>query len=201
MTISKGQSWGEPGELPPDGRVVRDDAEASHLLEQARRAGERFPVLGLAGGDLYRTLGGRDGPMRTGRCTMIFPVDLGELLLDGKLRLFVAHVVAHDRLWRHSFVAMNAQWRGRWNLGPKAHPNDGVLDTYRADLGLADRVKVFQRLGTGTHVPHPSITIERSRSAIAEFVRPVSVEVDGRDVGKARHLAVRVEPDALRIVV
>lgn len=201
MTIEKGQPWGEPGSLPADGRVVAGDTEASLVLERARRAGGPFPVLGLAGGDLSRTLGGRDGMLRPGEGSMIFPVDLGEVLVDGKLHLFVAHVVAHDRLWRRSFVAMNAQWRRGWNLGPKAHPNDGVLDTYRATLGVADRLKVLPRLRTGSHLPHPSIKVERARSVSVEFTHRITVEVDGRNVGQARHLAVRVEPDALRVVV
>ena len=201
MTIEKGQAWGEPGALPPDGRIVADDTEASLVLQRARAAGTPYPVLGLAGGDLCRTLGGHDEMMRPGEGTMVFPLDLGEVLVDGKLHLFVAHVVAHDRLWRRSFVAMNAQWRRGWNLGPKAHPNDGVLDTYRAELGIADRLKILKRLPTGSHLPHPGIKVERAASVIAEFKHPISVEVDGRSVGRARHIAVRVEPDALRVVI
>lgn len=201
MTIEKGRSWGEAGSLPAEGREVADDSDASMLLEDARKAGQVFPVLGLTGGDLYRTLGGRDGVIRGVAETMVFPIDLGEVLVDGKLHLFVAHVVAHDRLWGRSFVAMNAQWRGGWNLGPKAHPNDGVLDTYRAELGLSDRLKVLRRLGTGSHLPHPGIKADRSASVVTEFERPIAVEVDGRKIGKARRIVVRVEPDALRVVV
>ena len=36
--------------------------------------------------------------------------------------------VARRRGWRDFAVAMNAQWIGEWNLGPKAHPNDGIVD-------------------------------------------------------------------------
>ncbi|HVE95164.1 MAG TPA: hypothetical protein VNB24_09600 [Acidimicrobiales bacterium] len=200
MTIEKGQPWGEPGPMPADACVVTDDRMASLALERARKAGESFPVLGLAGGDLWKTLGGKAGSLDRGGATG-FPIDLGEVLVDGKLRFFVAHVVAHDRTWRHTFVAMNAQWRGEWNLGPKAHPNDGIVDTYRADLALGDRLKVWRRLGTGSHLPHPGIKPERSRSVSTEFVRPMMIEVDGERVGVARHLAVRVEPDALRVFV
>ena len=66
-------------------------------------------------------------------------------LVDGRLHLFLAHLVARDRLWRHSFVAMNAQWLGEWNLGPRAHPGDAKLDTYQADLTLSDLPKVRAR--------------------------------------------------------
>ena len=40
---------------------------------------------------------------------------------------------------------MNAQWVGGLNLGPRAHPNDGLLDVYDARLGLTDVVKVRAR--------------------------------------------------------
>jgi hypothetical protein len=188
--------------LPDDGVVVRSDAEASAVVEAARRAGREIPVLGLLGGDLCRTLGGPGDEARLrGPGAMTFPVDLGAVLLDGHLRWFVAHLVARSRGWGQAFVAMNAQWRGPWNLGPRAHPGDGLLDTYRARLGVADRLKVRARLPAGAHLPHPEIHERRAPAVQAEFARPVAVELDGRPAGRVRALSVRVEPDALTVVV
>ncbi|MCA1692669.1 MAG: hypothetical protein LC733_10905, partial [Actinobacteria bacterium] len=112
--------------------MVGSDSEARAVLEEARRERQPFPALGLLGGDLCRTLGGQGGdPARLrGGEGVRFTVDVGEVLLDGRLRLFVAHLVARSHLWTRSFVVMNAQWLGRWNLGPRAHPGDGLLDTY-----------------------------------------------------------------------
>ena len=202
MTIEKGKAWGAPGPLPDDGVIVRSDAEARAVLEDARRAARPFPVLGVVGGDLCRTLGGPgdEGRLRSERA-VTFPVDLGEALVDGVLHLFVAHLVARDRLWRDGFVAMNAQWRGRWNLGPRAHPNDGRLDTYRARLALGDLPKVRARLHHGAHLPHPRITERRAPAVQVELDRERPVEVDGVAVGRGRRIAVRVEPDALTVVV
>lgn len=203
MTIEKGRAWGAPGPLPADGVVVASDAEAGRFLTAARAAGEALPVLGLLGGDLYRTVGGgaSGGPdrLRSGEA-MTFPVDLGEVLVDGRQQLFVAHVIAHSRLWRHTFVALNAQWRGEWDLGPKAHPNDGLLDSYEARLTLSDLGKVRARLPTGSHLPHPGIKQRRVPTLDVAFDRPLIVEVDGVVVGKARALSIRLEPDALTIV-
>ena len=126
MPISKGTPYGEPGDLPAGAIVVRSDAEAAAALREARRDRRPVPALGLLGGDLARTLGGGRGSDLQG---VRFTVDLGEALLDGRLHLFVAHLVASTRLWTRAFVAMNAQWLGDWNLGPRAHPNDGLLDT------------------------------------------------------------------------
>ena len=202
MTIEKGKEWGAPGPLPEHGVVVRSDAEAAAVLEEARRRGRPYPPLGLLGGDLCRTLGGLgdEGRLRSVHA-VTFPVDLGEALVDGVLHLFVAHLVARDRLWRDCFVAMNAQWRGPWNLGPRAHPGDAKLDTYRATLALGDLAKVRARLHHGTHLPHPRIRERRAGAVQVELDRPLTVEVDGVAVGRGRRISVRVEPDALSVVV
>ena len=202
MTIEKGRAWGAPAPLPEHGTVVHSDAEARAVLEEARREGRPYPPLGLLGGDLCRTLGGRgdEGRLRSDQA-VTFPVDLGEALVDGVLHLFVAHLVARDRLWRNCFVAMNAQWRGPWNLGPRAHPGDAKLDTYRARLTLGDLPKVRARLHHGTHLPHPRIKERRVAAVQVDLERSLPVEVDGVGVGRGRLLSVRVEPDALSVVV
>lgn len=195
MTIQKGQPWGEPGSLPSDGVVVGSDAEARAVIERARREGGELPVLGLTGGDLCKTLGG------LGRLETVFTVDVGAALIDGRLHWFLAHLVARTAYWGSAAVAMNAQWLGRWNVAPKGHPNDGVLDFYEADLGLLDRLKVRSRLPSGTHLPHPAITVQRAAAQQFEFPRARPIELDGARVGAARTLSVRVEPDALKVVV
>ena len=202
MTVAKGQAWGRPGPLAPDGVVVASDAEARAVVERARREGRPPPPIGLAGGDLCRTLGGTGDRARlAGDAAMTFPVDLGAALVDGRLHWFVAHLVARDRGWHRVFVAMNAQWLGSWNLGPRAHPGDGRLDTYTAELGLAQRLKVRRRLGLGAHLPHPGITEERTAATQVAFDRPRPLWLDGVALGPVRALTIRVEPDALTVVV
>jgi hypothetical protein len=203
MTIRKGEAWGTPGPLPSDGVVVRTDAEARDALTAARRAKQPFPVLGLLGGDLCRTLGGRGDEARLGSGdAMTFPIDVGEVLLDGQLHLFVAHLVAHRALWLGQQVAvMNAAWLGNLNLGPKAHPNDGLLDLSEGALSFGSLLLARGRARTGTHVPHPSITMRRVSAAQVQFNRPMPVWLDGQRVGAFRDISVRVEPDALTVVV
>ena len=198
MPIAKGTPYGEPGELPAGGVVVRSDAEAGAVLRDARRDRRPFPALGLLGGDLCRTLGGgRGGDLQGVR----FSVDLGEALLDGRLHLFVAHLVARTRLWTRAFVAMNAQSVGRWNLGPRAHPNDGLLDTYDAHLPRGQLLPVRSRLHHGAHLPHPNIKERRTPALQVELERPLPVRIDGAGVGKAKVISVRVEPDVLTVVI
>ena len=195
MPIAKGQPWGEPVDSLPEGIVkARSDAEARSVLEAARAAGEPFPPLHLLGGDLWRTLGG-GGQVR-------FTMDVGEAFLDGRgPSLFVAHLVARNPTWTRAFVAMNAQWVGRWNLGPEAHPGDGRLDTYESKLPLGQVPVVRSRLHHGAHLPHPGIRERRTAARQVDLDRALTVRLDGEVVGRARTLVVRVVPDALVVFV
>lgn len=203
MTIEKGQLWGEPGGLPAGGVIVHSDAEARAVVEAARRAGEPVPALGLLGGDLCRTLGGTGDASRIRTPeAMRLPVDLGAVLLDGRLHWFVAHLVAR-RTWLHGRVlaAMNAEFIGRWDVAPRSHPNDGRLDFLGGFLTAGDRWKARARLPLGTHVPHPAIVEQRDRSLQFESEQALAIRLDGELVGTAKALSVRVEPDALICVV
>jgi hypothetical protein len=188
--------------LPADGVVVRSDAEARAVVTAAKRAGEPVPVLGLLGGDLCRAVGGTGDESRLREGGTLLPIDLGAVLVDGRLHWFVAHLVARRSWWRGRIVAaMNAQHLGPWDVAPKGHPNDGKLDVLDADLPLGDRWKARARLRTGTHVPHPRIA-ERHVAALQVDLAPgMRVWLDDELLGEARSLAIRVEPDALTCVV
>ncbi len=183
--------------------VVTSDAEARAVVTEARRAGRQVPTLGLLGGDLCRTLGGLgdEARMRSDGA-MTFPCDLGVAQLDGERHWFVAHAVARRRWWRGRVVAaMNAQWLGSWDLGPRSHPNDGLLDITDGTMPLGDRLQARRRLPTGTHLPHPALEVTRTASAELQLDPPLDLWLDGEKVGRGRHLALSIEPDALRIVV
>jgi hypothetical protein len=203
MTIRKGEPWGEPGPLPSHGVVVHSDREARAVITAARRANEPIPPLGLVGGDLCRTLGGTGDEARLrSHAAMQLPVDLGAVLVDGRLHWFVAHLVARRGWWRGRVVAaMNAQYLGAWDVAPRGHPNDGRLDVLDADLPFDERLQVRSRLKAGTHVPHPRIAERRVAALQIDLARPTPVELDGDDVGPATTLVVHVEPDALLCVV
>jgi len=203
VTIEKGADWGSAAPLPSGGVVVRSDAEARAVVERARRANEPIPPLGLLGGDLCRTLGGTGDEARLhGDQAMSFPVDLGAVLVDGRIHWFVAHLVARRSWWRGRVVAaMNAQWLGAWDLGPRSHPNDGLLDFSDADLPLGDRLKARSRLPLGTHLPHPGIRTTRTDAMQFDLDPTLTVFLDGEAVGRAARLSVRVEPDALTVVI
>ena len=203
MTIRRGEDWGaQVGPLPAEGVVVGSDAEARAVVEEARRAGERPPPLGLTGGDLWRTLGSPNPDRLRTDEAVTFICDLGEALVDGRLLRFVAHLQARRQWWRgRAWLAMNASWIGPWNVAPRSHPNDGLLDVLDARLRPSELLAARARVRTGSHVPHPRITERRTAAVQAGFDRPTPVLLDGVHVGEARNLSVRVEEDALTVVV
>ena len=203
MTIGKGTAYGELRPLPADGVVASTDAEARAVVEQARREHRPVPPLGLLGGDLCRTLGGLgDEPRLRSPEATTFAVDLGCVRLDGRECWFVAHLAAHRRGWRgRSVVVMNAEWLGEWDLGPRSHPGDGILDVTDGSLGLRERLQARRRARTGTHLPHPDLRTRRAAELTLSFASAVPVFLDGDAVGSARELVVSVEPDALSVTV
>lgn len=205
MTVEKGVAWGEPGPVPEGTVLVSSDREASIALEGARRARRPFPVLGLLGGDLARTLGGRGDRTRFDRGTVtLCTVDVGEVLLDGRVRYFVAHAVVRGRSWWRGEIvaAMNAQYVGPWDVAPRSHPGDGVLDVVEVDaaMGVGERWKARRRLPAGAHLPHPAIKVRRV-PAVQLDVEGRHVVLDGERQPPAQALSIRLQPDALTVAV
>jgi len=203
MTVRKGEAWGTPAAVPADAVVVYTDREARAIVERALRAGAEVPPLGLAGGDLCRTLGGggaSGAPERLLGATEAaqFPLDIGVAEIDGQRHWFVAHLVARRSWWHGRVVAvMNAEWFGRWDVAPRAHPGDGLLDVVDADLRLGDRIEARRRLPAGSHVPHPDIAMSRRAQVELRFDRPVDIWLDSERVARARAVDVSVVSDAI----
>ena len=199
MTVERGVDWGEPGEVPAGAVFAASDLEAAAVVTEARRAGSPIPPICLVGGDLARTVGatGDVARLRRREGTRL-AVDVGAVLLDGRLYWFVAHLIARRSWWRGRIIVVaNAAFVGRWNIAPRAHPGDGRLDLLDGDPPLSDRWNARRRLPAGTHVPHPAITTRRVDAAQFEFDRPMPIHLDGAGAGVARTVSVRVEPDAL----
>ncbi|NNE74046.1 MAG: hypothetical protein HKN26_10305 [Acidimicrobiales bacterium] len=203
MTARRNQDWGEIGPLPTGRTICATDAELADWY--TAQSGDELPLVGLIGGDLYRTLGGRGDRERPFRddATRV-AIDLVEVTLDGDptTHMGVAHLVAR-RSWLFGPVTfvMNADFFGRWNVAPRAHPGDGRVDIVEGDLGLGDRLKAWRRLPSGTHVPHPGITQRRSAAFNLTFAGPRRIWLDGRPIGSSVSVAGRVRASALTVVL
>lgn len=196
MTIRKGEPWGAAVAAPPDLLIIESDAAA----RDAVLAGAR--TIGLAHGDLARTMGGGARGRFDGKVVRA-PVDLLRVTADGDSTLVVAHVVARRSWWRGQVVmVMNAQFLGRYDVAPRSHPNDGRVEvlTVAAAMPLRERLQARRRAVTGTHLPHPRLTMVQVGEYRVEFVRPLTVWVDGVKWRRAMVLEVHVEPDALTVL-
>ena len=99
------------------------------------------------------------------------------------------------------WAAMNAEWLDEWDVEPRAHPGDGLLDTFDVTMSLRDRLKARPRLRTGTHVPHPAIGQQRLARTEVAFATPLGIWVDGVRVGDATSLTVRITGELVDVVV
>ena len=195
MPITKGEQWGHPGDLPPGAPVATSDAEAAALVVEGATT---VPTIGIEGGDLARTLGIRT-PYRRDTPKQLLPIDaLAVELDDGTRHIALAHVLAGNlRLGGAPVALMNAAFVGPRNIAPRAHPGDGKADIVRMELDLGDRIQAWKRMRTGTHVPHPQITIRQRSDGVVELPRPQRIRVDGHRVGTSTTLRFHVIAGAI----
>jgi diacylglycerol kinase family enzyme len=133
---------------------------------------------------------------------MHLPVDVIDVELDeSRLVSFVTHLIGHDLGWRSIVVAMNVDFWRSYQLGPRSHPGDGVIDVYRAKLSPGDIFKIAPRAKMGLHVPHPKIELQRSSEVLVRVPRQVRLWTDDIKIGTARSLRFSVRPDALTVVI
>lgn len=216
MTIRRGSQWGEPGTLAEGAPTFADDRSAARWLAGVvdgavtREGGrDRVPEIGLVGGDLHRTLGSPshgEADLRSGGGVR-YPIDLIEVCWvdpggQEHRDVALAHVVARRAAWwrGRTVVVMNADHVGAWNLGPRAHPDDGRLDVTDGALGWWDRRAARRRAPAGAHVPHPALGESRVKELDQELEPPMGLWLDGERVGTAARLAVRCLPDAAIVV-
>lgn len=198
VTISKGKPWERPADPGVQPIQVSSDAEAAAL--GASGLGTAPVFLNLWNGDLRKTLGREVGPPP--QTNFQFAMDLGFVAVDEAEPIpFVSHLVARRRGWAgQCLVAMNAAWLGDLYLGPRAHPNDGLLDITYGTLGIQQRFLAMRRARLGTHLPHPKLTTKRVNHLNFELKRPTPVYVDGLSIGLGTRLALSLVPDAFWVV-
>lgn len=205
MAIRKGEEWGWPDRLPADSPVVHTNEQLYELIRRHMLGGTSVPTVGLLGGDLCRTVGGSGRSDRLhGVDAHTLPCDIVEATVDGAPFWFAAHLVARQSwLTGPLSFAMNAAWRGTWNVGPRAHPGDGFVDVFETSMSAGERLRGMRRVPHGGHVPHPDISVRKMKSGSIgpASSQPRRVTLDGVDVGRAWTVTLRVLPELLLVVV
>mgnify|MGYP001491616953 FL=1 len=202
MNIEKGRSWGSLSPLPPDGVIIKTNKELLEKVNDCKRQGIDLPTFGLLGGDLWRTLGGRRAEERLygGEATTL-DIDLGCALLDGKIFWFCAHMFIGSKLKGEKIFISNVAHYGKTNPAPKAHPGDGKFDMLEVKLSPFQTFKAVKRVSAGTHIPHPGIKYRQVSSEQFSFGKKLSIEIDGKNIGKFSTVSIRIENEALRVVI
>jgi len=128
-------------------------------------------------------------------------IDVTEVQLGDQRHIAVAHMFFLTSWWRGPITAvMNSEWRGRWRVAPRAHPNDGWLDFLAGDMPIRQRLLLRQRLITGDHLPNSAIRSGRTKEFSQKFSRPTRVILDGVDEGRHDSVSLKVLPDALTVI-
>lgn len=214
MSIRRGADWGRPVRAAAGAQVIGSDAELAAVVGSSGGSGEPGELI-VTGGDLHRTLGAPDRRDVTNAELVAFEIDLVRGVGVGRdgtevALLAVAHVVGLpvsrrrgvEALWRGpSFVAANAAFLGEANIGPRAHPGDGLLDVSWGELPRRDLRAARSRMRTGSHLPHPAIEERRASSWSAPEGTRYIVLCDGVKVGELREIRLTVEPDAVVVAV
>ena len=195
MTIEKGVDWGERVARPTGLVVAGSDAQLAELVTSGSTA-----PLAASAGDLHRTLGHR----RDGPTVHLVPLDVLRVTADGAELCAVAHVIARRSWWHGPIVGVfNCEHLGRWDVAPRGHPNDGYAEVVDVDptMTLRQRVQAWRRLPSGTHVPHPAISVSRRTTATWTLAPPLTLHVDGVRRGTVHRLTVTVDVDAYHLHV
>ena len=202
MNIERGRSWGSLSPLPPEGVIIKTNKELLEKVNDCKRQGIDLPTFGLLGGDLWRTLGGRRAEERlySGEATTL-DIDLGCALLDGKIFWFCAHMFIGSKLKGEKIFISNVAHYGKTNPAPKAHPGDGKFDMLEVKLSPFQTFKAVKRVSAGTHIPHPGIKYKQVSSEQFSFEKKLSIEIDGKNIGKFSTVSIRIENEALRVVI
>jgi hypothetical protein len=222
MTIEKGEDWGSRANLDRDAPIVSSDRAIAELFEIDSNGDSLQLVgpaqVGLIGArdpagpktakpapthDLARTVSARGSSvnLREGERSHL-PLDLAVVTIDGVNHVLAASLVIRRPLWTGNVSAvMNASFLGEWNVAPAGHPNDGRLDVIDAHLSTGDRLKARTRLASGTHLPHPGISIRRLKAGELTPEHQAIVRLDGVVLGRVEHVTFTVFPDATTLVI
>jgi hypothetical protein len=189
MALQPGQEWGEVVREQLDPVCVETDRELADILASSQHR----PVR-ATGGDLARTLGShrhRDPDSAWRRV----PIDRIEITTEHGQHVAVAHVIMRKSWWTGPVVFIsNAEFLGKWDIAPRAHPGDGCVDLLEVSASMSPRARLqaWKRVRTGTHVPHPGLRSRQVEDASWEFERPVTIFVDGQRWTRAHKVSMKV---------
>ena len=82
-------------------------------------------------------------------------------------------------------VLMTGEYLRGKDVSPRGHPGDGKAEIYVYTLEWPQRRSMRQRLGDGSHVPHPQILRRAGSSFKIALERPARRRIDSVQRGRA----------------
>ncbi len=207
MTIRRFNEWGRIITRPDAIETCNSDAAVAAIVTRYRQNRALVPHLHLTGGGLAAALG--DSLPLSSNEVHELPADLLHVsyrTANGIQRTAVAanSVLMRHRWWLGQIIALtNGGYLGRWEIAPRAHPNDGVFDVVEVadDMSCRQRLIARRRLRVGTYLPHPSIRQRQGQADSWIFASPIRLYLDEAFIGLATQVHVTIEGDALKLVV
>ena len=178
-------------------KVAKTDTEIVRYYE----SGES--LIRLRGGDLYKSLGGKEiSHNGTGNTSVALKLDLGVLKLKQSKYLFASYCKVADPLkpWL-ALWAVNSPIIAGKRISPKSHPADGLLDIIEFSMTLREFQKAYKRFKSGDHIPHPDIKTSKKSEYRINLNKKQRIVVDGKTVAYAKDLSIELIPHAIAVVL
>ena len=178
-------------------KVASNEREIIALYE----SGES--LIGLRGGDLYESLGGRGVGEREGdKGTVGLKLDLGQVVIGESKYLFASYCKISKPLkpW-YTIWVVNSPIIGHRRISPKSHPADGLLDIVEFSLSFRQSKKAYKRAKSGDHLPHPQIKTSKKRTYTIKARGKRKVVIDGEKIAYGKEISISIIPHAIAVVL
>lgn len=205
MTIQRGQEWGVPITVKSAFSVLNSDQQLQSTAPDE--------ICFMASGDIATTVGSPSPPTEgdTRRlvdidailCTVHFTDGTTKIVHSGG-GIFIGTLLRPFPAQQRLVVVTNTGLHRGCNYAPRAHPNDGKFDVvqFGADMSLRERVMAKNRLGTGTHVPHPKISVQQhTEFRVDRQTQSERLLIDDMSMSHWRSIEMSLLPDYWKIIV
>lgn len=205
MTIEKGKEWGEPIQIESVPLVVDSDAT---LARQSHDS-----VLSLSKGNVFDALG-QPRAVKAGEtrqnisidaliCTITFANSTVSTMLASSDVVIGSFLTISHRQTEFLVITNTGLVHGK-NFAPRAHPNDGKFDVavFASAMSVRQRLQARSRLKTGTHVPHPHISVTQHVQFQYDRVsKEQSLRIDGHKIPTWVSISIAIKPDYWSVIV
>lgn len=200
MTIERGVAWGEHIQTPSGVITVNSDRELAECGPK--------DFVSLQSGDLFHALGSPHSVIGRTECILV-PIDALQCRIDFEdtsVHMLAASSVVVGSWWSSSdyLCLTNGGMYGGRDLTPRAHPNDGKWDLFRlsSTMGYRQRMIARRRSRTGSHLPHPEISVQRlSQFSCDRISQGQRLSIDGVMVKQWTSIHCQVLPDYWQVLL